>query len=81
MLFGNVDDDDGMVYLLENIKGFLKKKALTKRGEMKNDKPQCYECKGFSHMRNEYLILIEDEVDEKKKGKEKKRAKKYLKPL
>lgn len=52
LLMRNMEGSD-QVFYSRNFKKFVNKKILDKRGEKKNEKPQCYECKGFRHMINE----------------------------
>lgn len=47
-----------MVFLSKNFKNFINKKALAKMGDKRNERPQCYECKGFRHIRHECPHLI-----------------------
>lgn len=64
------DDDDGMALFARKFKGLLKNKVVAKRGEKKKEKPQCYEYKGFSHMKNKCPNKENEEENEKKKEKE-----------
>lgn len=45
----------------------------------RKEKPHCYKCKGFKHMRNECPNLIKEKENDKKKENEKKeKGKKIL---
>lgn len=48
------------------IQNFLKTKSVAKRSE----KLQCYECKGFGHMKSKHLNEVEKK---KKRGKKRKK--------
>lgn len=49
---------------------FVNKEVLEERGKKSNEKPQCYECKGFGYMRNECPNFIKEEENHRKKEKE-----------
>lgn len=52
--------------------------VLDKSGEKKNEKPECYQCKGFRHMKSECSNLNKEEKNDKRKEKEKEKRKKVL---
>lgn len=58
-----------MVFLSKNFKNFINKKALAKMGDKRNERPQCYECKGFRHIRHECPHLIKEEENNRSKEK------------